>query len=242
MKTKVALPLLVGLYVFTFTSCENDGVKEPKKSEKDLNKKENTSARFAAPEDIVGVDYSKQDGKMYYWISQGRANGGTYLDTDPFGSASYKFTAATGKQPNQIAEIAIYAELGVNRCYAYYLDGTMSIGYSNDLDAVSLGTSAYVCAPGKTPANIVGLAINSLGNAYTWYDDGTVSVGSTTNLGSVNPSYGYTTPPGKTYSDIVSVAIDRTNSDKVYTWYSDGTVSIGISNDLDYYNAPVPFD
>lgn len=247
MKARVALPLVVCLSAFVFSSCEKDGVKEPDRLEKDLISKRvdrdpNANARFDVPTNIIGADYSRQNGKMYYWSTQGFARFGTYLDTDPPGTTAYSFTAAAGKIPSEIAEIAIYAASGVNSCYAYYLDGTMSIGYSDDLDAVSGGTTAYVCAPGKNPSNIVGLAINSLGNAYTWYNDGTVSVGSPTNLGSINPSYTYSLPPGKTFGDIVSIAIDRDNADKIYTWYSDGTVSKGVSNDLDADGAPVPFD
>ena len=52
----------------------------------------------------------------------------------------------------------------------------------------------------------------------------------------------YTTkfPPGKSFSDVVGVAIAKSNS-HVYVWYKDRTASSGTSRDLDRYRKLYPY-
>lgn len=249
MKTKSYLPICLFFLLF-ITSCDKESVnQEGDQLEKSLSENELDaesalkSARFDFSSNVVAIDYSAYNQKMYYWSTQGFARYGTYLDTDPPSTSTYSFSPASGKIPSEIAEIGIYSAPGTtpNKCYAYYLDGTMSVGTSNDLDFYAAPVS-YICPSGKNPSNITGLAFNRNGLVFTWFNDGTVSVGSQTDLASVTAPYSYSLPTGKTYNNIIGMAIDRDDSDKIYTWYEDGTVSIGISNDLDFYAAPVPFD
>jgi hypothetical protein len=228
-----------------FSSCQNESEVEELVSKQSTNK--HSAARFDYATNIVGVDYSMENHKFYYWSTQGFANFGPYNDTDPAGSSNYPFTTASGKIPSDIVEIAIFAPVGagVNKCYAYYYDGTVSSGISNNL-ASSTTPVPYSCPPGYNPSNIVGMAISSGGNLFTWYNDGKASVGNSpnhTNLYNVTPLENYSLPPGKTYSQIIGMAFDRTNNgDVLHTWYTDGTVSKGSSIDLDAVAAPVPFD
>jgi hypothetical protein len=72
----------------------------------------------------------------------------TCNDIDPAGSAAYNFTVAPGKIPSDIVETVIYAPPGggVNKCYAYYYDGTVSSGTSDNL-ANPTTVTAYSCPP-----------------------------------------------------------------------------------------------
>lgn len=128
--------------------------------------------------------------------------------------------------------------------YTYYLNGTRSIGSSSDLDGHSAPV-AYSIPGGRSPANIVAIAIAKSNNyVYAWYDDGKVSVGTSTNLGARtgpgkywSAERTYTHAPGRTPSGIVGMAI-QPGTDHVFTWYSDGYATEGTTSNLDAYRAP----
>ncbi|MGG7666995.1 hypothetical protein [Dyadobacter sp. BHUBP1] len=246
-KSAFVLSLCVLCSVVLVVSCQESDIESgtPKG-----NAKANSDAnlRLDLPGAMVGMDWAqKSSDNFYYWTGNGTARFGTYNDTDPSSSYTYTYTngglATVNNYPVEIAEIAIGLEPGttVNRVYTYFYNSTFAEGISNDLDFYTYGVP-YVCATGKTPNDIVGIAINSINHTYAWYKDGTASRGTKTNLGAFATPYPYSLPPGKSTIDIIGMAIDKANSDKVYTWYYDGTVSIGTSSDLDYYAAPVPFD
>jgi hypothetical protein len=212
------------------------------------NPTSNAQARMDLASNMFGIDWAQaSSNNFYYWSGNGNARAGTYNDTDPASTSTYSYTnaglATVNRYPIQIVEMGIGLEPGtsVNRVYTYFHDNTFTEGTSNDLDYY-VGHSGYSCAAGKNPADIVGIAINSLNHTYAWYKDGTVSRGTKTDLDAYAAPYTYSLPPGKSYTNIVGMAINKADSDKVYTWYSDGTVSIGTSNDLDHYAAPVAFD
>ena len=228
-----------GIILFSCKKTERDSVVTPVdkvKSSKD--------ARFDATANIVGIDWSRQSANnFYYWSSAGVARFGTYLDTDPSGTSTYSYTCATGKTPSQIAELII--DNSLNQVYAFYLDGTYSVGTSNDLDHYH-SPVPYILPAGKTPYNIVGmvsLPVTTGNQIHVFYNDGTRSYGDPNNLNYVVILGAYSLPPGKSYSDIIGMAVDRDSPiTKLYTWYSDSTVSIGDFTDLDLFAAAVPFD
>lgn len=59
--------------------------------------------------------------------------------------------------------------------------------------------------------------------------------GTSTDPDAYQGPYAVSLPPGKNYSDIVDMAIAKSN-DHVYVWYDDYTVSQGTSWDFDYYS------
>ena len=123
----------------------------------------------------------------------------------------------------------------VQRVYTWYDDGTVSMAWLHTGDC-DLGTDKgdqYFLPAGKSPPDIVDMAIASDGTVYTWYLDGTVSKGTRTDLGALG-SYTYAPAPGKTPGDIIGIGIALSN-DWVYAWYRQGTVSTGRSDDLSAY-------
>jgi hypothetical protein len=228
-----------------FSSCQKEQENEDVFS-KQTSKNKFSSFKFDNSTNIVAIDWSAENSKFYYWSTQGFAIFGTFNDTDPPGSSSYPFSVPAGKIPSDIVETVIYAPVGagVNKCYAYYYDGTVTSGISNDLSFHTTATP-YFCPTGYNPSNIVGMSVDAGGKLFTWYNDGKVSVGSSpnhTNLYNLTAPRAYTLPPGKTYSQIIGMAIDRSPGGAVYTYYSDATVSKGNWLDLDANAAPVPFD
>lgn len=190
---------------------------------------------------IVGVDFGNVDNRYYYWSSQGTTSRGTYNTTLSSWDKPYTFELPAGKVASDIVEIAFYGNSNpARRTYVWYRDGTMSIGYSDDLDGQS-GPVAYTCPPGKTPANIVGIAMDNSKQVYTWYNDNTYTVGDVTNLASIKSATSYVVPAGKTAANILGTAIDI-NANQVVTWYSDGTVSKGTPEKLDQYLQPERFE
>ena len=64
--------------------------------------------------------------------------------------------------------------------------------------------------------------------------------GTSSNLDKHKTPYTTTFPPGKKFSDVVGLAIAKSD-DHVYAWYKDGTASSGTSSDLDKYRAPYAY-
>jgi len=244
MRKSVMLFGLLGATLL-FSSCQKEQDIEDALS-KQTSKNKFSAFKFDNSTNIVAVDWSAQNSKFYYWSTQGFAIFGNFNDTDPPGSSSYPFSVLAGKIPSDIVETVIYAPEGggVNKCYAYYYDGTMTSGISNDLSFHTTATP-YFCPTGYNPSNIVGMSVDASGKLFTWYNDGKVSVGRSlnhTNLYNLTAPRSYSLPPGKTYSQIIAIGIDRAHSNAVYTWYTDGTVSKGNWLDLDATAAPIPFD
>lgn len=148
----------------------------------------------------------------------------------------YAYTLAA----NEAAHRIVGSDIAKNdQTYVWYVGGTASVGSTRALD--SQRTAApYALPPGKSPADIVGIAIaKSNDYVYAWYGDGTVSAGTYTDLTRYRPPAAYTLPPGKTPQDIVEISIAK--DDRVFAWYTDGTVSIGSSRDLDQHRSPYTY-
>lgn len=94
---------------------------------------------------------------------------------------------------NNIVDVGI-AGTG-DRVNAWYRDGTVSVGMSEDLD-MHQPPAPYTLPPGKSVDDIVGIAIAcSSDYAFAWYKDGTVSAGrSSWNLGDYRQPRPYSLP------------------------------------------------
>jgi len=100
----------------------------------------------------------------------------------------------------QIVGMSIAAN--TNECYAWYSDGTMSIGNTTNLNDYHT-INRYSLPSGKSVNSIVSMGIDANGHAYTWYTDGTVSMGTPTELDAYSLPYSYSLPPGKSVNNIV---------------------------------------
>jgi len=125
------------------------------------------------------------------------------------------------------------------RLYAWYDDGSRSVGSLDDLDLhtfddVSDGADKFGLASGQGYTKIVGIAIaKSNDRTFAWYQDGTKSSGTTWDLDQHSHGDPYTTAGGQTSYDIRSMAIAL--DDTIYAFYGDNTVSSGTSWELDRY-------
>ncbi len=141
---------------------------------------------------------------------------------------------------NRFSPIVALAISPRDRVYAWYVDGTYSVGSSRDLDRYE-GRRPFKLPAGRRITDIRAIAIaGSSSLVYTWYNDGTVSVGRSWDLGAVrapDPEQTVTLPRGKTMFNVVGVAIAKSN-DRVHVWYDDGTTSIGTSRNFARYVGP----
>ncbi|MGK7908535.1 MAG: hypothetical protein AB4040_15110 [Synechococcus sp.] len=102
---------------------------------------------------------------------------------------------------------------------------------------VSAGTSAdlgrfrepyrYTLPPGKSPSDIVGMAVDGENNYnFVWFRDGTVSAGTSADLDRFREPYRYNLPgPNIKTSDIVGMAIDGENNYN-FVWFVGGDSKI----------------
>jgi hypothetical protein len=146
-----------------------------------------------------------------------------------------KFTLPKTKGMVEIVGMAVAANN--DHIYTWFADGTVSSGYSQQLDLYTPPVP-FVLPATLEATDIIGVGINSAGRVYAWYRNSTVSLGSSTNLAD-SPPQPFTLPPGMTPADVVG--LDIASDDRVYAWYKNGTVSIGTSTNLDAYLPPSPF-
>lgn len=176
----------------------------------------------------VGIGIAGKTGVVYAWrrlhtVSAGIPEQLTY-ERSP-----YRWSASVS---SNVVETAISS---VDRTYMWFANGTAGRGSTSD--PTSIATWTYSLPGGRTPADIVGIAIRkNTDTTYAYYDDGTYSRGTTSALGSVSCCTAYALPPGKTSADIVGMDFDP--GGKLHTWYDDGTYSVGTSTDLDAYQVP----
>lgn len=160
---------------------------------------------------------------------------GTSVDLDAYGPEE-GFALPPGQAMIDIVGLAIAT--GNDHVYAWFADGTVSSGYSEDL-ALYTAPVSYTLPGSRKPQDILGMGIASDSHTYTWYSDGTVSEGYSTNLGFYSAPVAFTVAAGETLDDLVG--IDFASNDRVYAWYRDGKRSIGTLTDLDAYQAAVAF-
>ena len=180
---------------------------------------------------IAGMAFNSK-GNTYYWYEDGiRAvrdsdPGAHHGDWATLSSSTYALPSA--RPGSSIVGVGIDSK---NRVHAWYDDGHVSTGTSNDLASV-LDPQPYTLPPGQTFEDILGVSINSGNRVYSWYRDGTVATGTSIDLG----RYGTATfelPPGQAWDDVVDMAIDWPGGNHVWTRFRDGTVTEGTTQDLD---------
>lgn len=131
-----------------------------------------------------------------------------------------------------------------NRVYSWLHDGTYIVGASFDLQKHQK-PKPYELPEGKTPADIVDIAISGSGSITTFFTDGTIARSFTPfNLGtrirkSGKPSeyQQVSIPGGRSILNVVGIGQAKSN-DKFYFWYDDRKVSAGSFRDADSHRAP----
>lgn len=179
---------------------------------------------------MVGIDIATDD-HVFYWDINGIVSSGYSTGSMQQYRLPYYYSLTSGKGYFDIVDIAINNS---NWCYAWYKDGTVLAGFSDNLRPIYMPLTNYILPANKTPNDIVGISLaKNTGHCYTWYKDGTVSEGTPTNLAEYRV-YTYTIAPGETYDNIIDVGI-AASSGYCYVWYKDGKMSVGYSDDLDAY-------
>ena len=168
--------------------------------------------------------------------------------------------------PRDVVGIDIAWDTG--HTYAWYRDGTVSSGTSDDLSRHRT-RYPYVMPPGYTPADIVGVAhatypksdkkpggyykTETLPAVFVFYRDGKYSIGISNNLAKFLAPRPYELPPGKRPEDIVGVSFSgrekitldmlTNNRDMAFfAFYADGTVSAGFRpTKLDTFRKPYQY-
>ncbi len=148
------------------------------------------------PKDIVGIGFDenspsqKATGFVFIWFSDGTACTGLFpnskTDHPPFyyvlerqGTiycgvpdkqgqyyGYYGYTVASGKRHKDVVAVGI--EKRNNLVFAYYRDGTVSAGTSDDLDSKRPATK-YQLPTGMTPEDIIDIGIAYNNHVYAFY-------------------------------------------------------------------------
>ena len=145
--------------------------------------------RGKSPRDIVGVGFSGggvqtlQKGFVFIWFSDGTActclfphsyfknyyilkNSGNLNCGDPnYSGKHYGYTLASGKRHKGVVGVGIARN---NLVFAYYRDGTVSAGTSDDLDSKRPATK-YQLPTGMTPEDIIDIGIAYNNHVYAFY-------------------------------------------------------------------------
>ncbi len=174
--------------------------------------------------DVLAVA-TASDGRGYVWYSDGTVSAGdNYIWMRDY-IVSQPFALPSGKSPSDIVGIAV--DKNTDYCYAFYDDGTYSVGSPTDLAAYS-GIQSYLIAPGETYANIIDVAYsNNNGMFYVWYNDDKLSAGTESDLNAYIPLKDMRAGCGSIMSPMAG--IDIGSDDGVYFWRTDGQVSKGVS-------------
>ena len=108
------------------------------------------------------------------------------------------------------------------RVYTWYNDGRVVAGASDDENQELTGSKRpyrYTIPGGRSPGDIVAMAISNDSEVFAWYSDRKVSRGTTWDLGKYDASLDYDLPGSYQPQDIVGIAIATNNT--VITWYRD---------------------
>ncbi|WP_354356963.1 M57 family metalloprotease [Pedobacter sp. UYP30] len=186
---------------------------------------------------VNAIDVPGVGGTDPYSIMNGGqcGSGATQLSAkDKLAAASlYPGSGSSGTLATMVG-IDIGTDDGV---YFWDLSGQVTKGNSTSIYGP---TSSYVLPAGRTYNQVVDMAISNSGYSYVWYTDGIMSVGSVNNLGNFIAPKPYFLPAGKVPTDIVGIAILKSN-DHCFTFYKDGTFSEGNSTNLAAYSSSQPY-
>lgn len=185
---------------------------------------------------IIGMSVG-QHGRVTTWYVDG-----TYSEGSSEHLEQYKHKRTFTVPPRQtVNNITALARGGSrNDVYAWYDDGSFSIGRPSDLDAIAyfeagkqiFGTrfDGYTTANGQSRSHILGIGMSTTDlTTYTWYHDGTVSKGEPANLAARWTSAYTGIGDGRRYK-MIGAAYSQNNV--VTTWYEDLKAAKGSPTDL----------
>jgi len=147
--------------------------------------------------DIRGIAISKSN-KVYVWYANGTRSIGTpdKLDRYEKPDKDKKVTLPNGKGMSNIVGIAIAKSN--DRVYAWYDDGTRSVGSSLNFkkhkEPEPYQTPSDAIASMMSPYNIRGIGISKKDVVYTWYSNEKASSGTSRNLARYLQPYPYFIP------------------------------------------------
>lgn len=122
------------------------------------------------PGDVVAAAIAKSDDRVYVWYGNGTVSSGTSTDLD-LHRPPQPFSLPPGKRVSDLLAVAIARATAAGedeRVFAWYADGTVSIGSSRDLDSVR-APYAFSLPPGVVPSDLVDAGIASDDTVYAWY-------------------------------------------------------------------------
>ncbi|MEQ8278760.1 MAG: hypothetical protein RMA76_29680 [Deltaproteobacteria bacterium] len=197
-------------------------------------------ASLVEPDRLVGIGISGTTDEVLAWTAANTVSGGNATNF-AWTRSPNRFTTAPNHSAAQIVANAVATDGTV---HTWYGDGTYTTGDSNHL--AFQGPQAFGIPGGRTPLNIVGIAIAKPSDlVYAWYDDGQVSVGDAWDLGSRTGPHrmwpterAYAPAAGRTPADVIDMAIEVARVNRVVAWYRDGYASEGTFEDLDAHRGP----
>lgn len=176
-----------------------------------------TNIRFERVGDDPGGDY----------ITFKNHNDACLADVGRVGGEQF-IRLSTGKGAHQIVGMSINKD---DRVYTWYDDGMVTVGTSSNLEAYT-AQYPYTLPPGRTPSDIVEIAIHpTTQRVYAYYADYTYSIGTSNDLDAHEPPNWYVTPVASGLIKGIDFGPDAT----LYTWYElDGQARrmLGVPGDL----------
>lgn len=191
---------------------------------------------------IVELDIGADD-RTYAWYHDGTYSQGATNNLDQY-APRQPYALPAGRKSVDVRGIAI---AGNGVVYSWYDDArtrssdspklVRAIGTASKLDQYSAPTDTAVdLPPGKTSADIVGIAIaKSNDHVYVWYQDGTYSQGTSMDFDYYEGLKPYTVGPTLNGSSYDLRGLGIASNDHVYAWFGNGLASSGMSHDLDRY-------
>jgi hypothetical protein len=172
---------------------------------------------------MVGAAISSTD-KVYAWWDNGTVTSGTSTDLERHRSRYY-YTLPEPYEGHTYttASIVGMAISSSDRVYTFYINNTVTIGTSEDLDYYS-GPYEFTAPFSASSIREVGIAAND--HVYVWYTGNKATIGTSDDLDAYHAPYDYDT------RNVTIRGIDISSADVVYTWYEDGFMSRGNSSDL----------
>ena len=168
---------------------------------------------------IVGIAIAKSNDYVYAWYydeeneSKTRTYGTTYNLEARGGVAGY--TLPSGFTPNHIIDMGISSK---DVTYTWYkkeenevLKCKVSAGSTRNL-ASKIAPKDCTLPYGKTPNDIIGMAIGPNDYCYAWYKDGTLSAGTSTKLDKYKPLHDYLVRLTLSEDDIIDLITTSINT------------------------------
>lgn len=183
---------------------------------------------FLEADPIVGIAFSADSDAAYAWTAASTVSAGIAAQLTSVRSP-YRWSDSVVSTPVE------FALNSADTTFVWYANGKVGKGSSSNPTAIA--TYDYTLPGGRTPGQIVGMAIKkSTDVTYAFYSDGTYSTGTTAAPGSATTGTVFAAPPGKTVSGILAMDFDKHG--RLFTWFKDGTFCYGTPADLDFYQSP----